>query len=82
MDNGDGLQGRIVLDLHETASTGAHEQALVEQEVARLSRGGCRLASRIFQRIAEIEAEWGAEAAEAVVEGVIDILRGRRRVLS
>lgn len=82
MDNGEGLRGRIVLDLHDPASVPGYDQALVELEVARLSRGGRRLASCLVKRIAEIEAEWGAEAAEAVVEGVIEILRGRRRVLS
>ncbi len=81
MVKGEELQA-IVLEPHDPASARAYEQALVEREVARLSGDGRRLASRILARIVEIEAEWGAETAEAVVEGVIDILRGRRRVLS
>jgi hypothetical protein len=72
----------IVLEPYELGSAQADEQALVEREVARLTGDGRRLASRIIARIVEIEAEWGAEVAEAVVEGVIDILRGRRRILS
>ena len=66
----------------DVARACADEQALVEREVARLSGDGRRVASRILGRIVEIEAEWGAETAEAVVEGVIEILRGRQRVLS
>jgi hypothetical protein len=72
----------IVIGPHDLACAIAAEQALVEREIARLSCDGRRLASRILGRIVEIEAEWGAEVAEAVVEGVIDILRGRRRLLS
>ena len=72
----------IVLDPNLLAFVRAEEDALVEREVTLLTAGGRRLASRIIARIVEIEAEWGAEVAEAVVEGVIEILRGGRRVLS
>jgi hypothetical protein len=74
--------GEIVIGAHDLACARAAEQALVEREVARMSRDGRRVASQILGRIVEIEAEWGAETAEAVVEGVIEILRGGRRVLS
>jgi hypothetical protein len=79
---GEELGGAIIADLSEATPATAYEQALVEREVARLSGDGPRLAARIVGRIAELEAEWGADVAEAVAEGVIDILRGRRRVLS
>ena len=72
----------IVVGLLDIASARDVELVLVEREVARLTGDGRRVASRILSRIVEIEAEWGAETAEAVVEGVIEILRGRQRVLS
>ncbi len=81
MQKGEELPG-IVVGAHDLACARADEQALVEREIARLSCGGRRIASRILGRIVEIEAEWGAETAEAVVEGVIEILRGRRRLVS
>jgi hypothetical protein len=72
--------GGIVVGPHDLAF--AIDQALVEREIARLTGDGLHLASRILGRIVEIEAEWGAEVAEAVIEGVIDILRERRPMLS
>ena len=50
--------------------------------MARLSGDSQRLASRIIARLVEIEAVWGAAVAEAVVERLIDVVRGRKRVLS
>lgn len=78
---GDELMGKGI-ESPEGVIACVHERALVEREVARLSRRGRRLAASILGRLVEIEAEWGADVAEAVVEGVIDTLRERRRVLS
>jgi len=78
----EGESQTITLEPHELAAHRTREQALVEREVARLSGDSQRLASRIIARLVEIEAEWGAEVAEAVVERLIDVVRGRKRVLS
>ena len=64
------------------ATMHAIEQALVEREVARLPAERQGLACKLIRRIAEIETESGPDVAEAVVDGMIDILCGRTRVLS
>ena len=64
------------------ATTRAAEKALIEQEVARMTGRGRLLASRIIERIVESEAASGPDVAEAVVERLIEICRGRRRILS
>jgi hypothetical protein len=60
----------------------AAEQAMIEREVAQLSECGRLLASRMIERIVEIERVAGPDVAEAVVDRLVDICRGRRRVLS
>ena len=60
----------------------AMESTFVEDEIASLSPGGVLLASRLLRRIAEIERASGPEVAEAVVERLIDVFQGRRRVFS
>lgn len=64
------------------ATAQAIEQIMAEREIARLSPDRRDLACRLIRRIAQIETEAGPDVAEAVIEGLIDILRNRVRVLS
>ena len=81
MDKGETVQ-EIVVGTHDAICLRADEQALVEREVARMSGDGLRMAASILGRIVAIEAERGPDVAEAVIDKVIDILRGERRMLS
>jgi hypothetical protein len=55
---------------------------LVEIEAAGLSPDGVVLATRLLRRIVEIERSSGADVAEAVIERLIDVFEGRRKLLS